>query len=219
MKKKLFMICFMVALSFSLVACNDKNETNPNETENKATENEEKGNGNGSSDEETADQTDKENENTETDQDKNTDETTQKEEFTPVEVSAGGWNVTIEDVIREKSLKNASVVLGYTDATTNEVEQNAPEGYEYYLVKMFISKGDSTETIKWTNMVLTDAEGNVYNRTEDTFLSDLGMTRMPGTDLNFGSSNGWVAYEVKEGATGLTLKYEFQDETLEHKFE
>lgn len=140
------------------------------------------------------------------------------DEFEPVTLSVSGWDVTIQNAIRNDTMNNVSVVLGYTDATTNEFEVKAPEGYDYYLIKMTITKKDSKENIEWDRMTLTDSEGNVYKRTEDTFISDLGMKRLPGTTLNFGSNEGWIAFEVKKEATGFTLSYDFADEDLTYSF-
>ena len=61
-------------------------------------------------------------------------------------------------------------------------------------------------------MKVTDADGYEYERMEDEFLSDLGMMRMPGNTLNFGTSEGWMIYEVNEDAEGLTLNYSFNEE-------
>ncbi len=134
--------------------------------------------------------------------------------FVPVDVSAGGWNIIIQDVIIDDTLENVDVVLGYTDTTTNKFVQKATSGYEYVLIKMNISKHDSKETIIWEKFTLTDDQANVYKRIDDNFINDLGIVRMTGTDLNFGTNEGWIAFEVKEGVKSLTLKYDFKNETL-----
>ena len=139
-------------------------------------------------------------------------------EFEPATNNVSGWEITIENVMRDARMSNVSVVLGYTDATTNEFETVATEGYEYFLIKMKISKKDSKENIEWDKMTLTDSEGNVYKRTDDIFISDLGMKRIPGTALNFGSNEGWIAFEVKEEAKKLTLGYDFAEADLSYTF-
>ena len=140
-------------------------------------------------------------------------------EFEPETITVSGWEITIQNVMRDAKMSNVSVVLGYTDASTNEFEVTAPEGYEYFLIKMTVTKKDSRENIEWDRMTLTDSEGNVYKRTDDIFISDLGMKRLPGTTLNFGSYEGWIAFEVKKEARGLTLIYDFADEDLTYIFE
>ena len=139
-------------------------------------------------------------------------------EFEETTLSVNGWEITIQNVIRDDTMSNVSVVLGYTDATTNEYEVKAQEGHDYFLVKMKLSKKESKENIEWDKMTLTDSEGNVYKRIDDIFISDLGMKRIPGTTLNFGSNEGWIAFEVKKEAKNLTLRYDFADEDLTYSF-
>ena len=198
MKKKLIFLLLLESVIFSLTACGgevDEEDDNDMEYNEVITE--------------------------ETDEDQTEDSQTdegQEEVSEKVDLSREGWEISIEDVIRQASLENISVQLGYTDAATSEVVQTATEGHEYFMIKMIINKDGSKETIQWSNMILTDDEGNTYKRIDDTFLADLDMLRMPGTDLNFGSHEGWFAYEVKEGASNLTLNYEFENESLEYTF-
>ncbi len=130
-------------------------------------------------------------------------------------VSAGGWEFTVEDAMSNKSLENVSVSLGYTGVETNDFVQEAEEGKEYCLVKMQIDKKEATENIKWESMVLKDGDGNEYHRIDDDFLTELGMARMSGSDLNFGENGGWIAFEINEGAKNLTLSYPFESETYQ----
>lgn len=143
----------------------------------------------------------------------------EQEEFQPVDVSADGWNIIIEGSMRDSSMKNAAVVLGYTAVTTNEFVQEAPDGKEYFLIKMKISKDESDASIQWDKLALTDGDGNTYNRIDDIFIEDLGMKRLPGTDLNFGSHEGWLAFEVDEAAEGLTMHYDFPNGSINYTFE
>lgn len=130
---------------------------------------------------------------------------------------AGGWSIKAEDYRIDTSMENVSVVLGYTDVGETSFKQEAADGYELCLVKMAFEKLDSDEEISWDKFVLSDAEGNKYKRMDDTFISDLGMNRMPGTALNFGSYEGWIAFEIKEGAKDLALHYEFANDTYEYQ--
>jgi len=146
------------------------------------------------------------------------DDSQQTEDFSEVELTAGGWSIILENTMRDASMSNAAVVLGYTDTTTNEFVQEAPEGKEYFLVKMKITKNDSSEYIQWDKLTLKDSDNNVYTRADDIFIEDLGMKRMPGTDLNFGSNEGWIAFEINKGAEELQLQYQFDNENLEYTF-
>ena len=128
------------------------------------------------------------------------------------QVSVSGWNITVADVQKNTSLENVSVELGYTGVEKSNYQKDAESGKTFCLVKMLIEKDGSKETIDWSNLKLTDGEGNEYTRIEDDFLADLGMIRMTGNTLNFGKNEGWIAFEINENADGLELSYPFEEE-------
>ena len=127
-------------------------------------------------------------------------------------IPAAGWNITVEDVEINTSLENVSVSLGYTGVETSDYKKEADAGKSFCLIKMKIEKDGSKENFDWANLKLKDSEGNEYTRMEDDFISELGMTRMAGTALNFGSNEGWIAFEIGDGAEGLELNYAFEAE-------
>ena len=184
--KKLFLIAGLISVSM-LTGCGN------------ATEKEDDTKAETSADESTAESTE-------------AAETEDAKTFDANTVSVADWNFTVEDVQKSKSLENVSVELGYTDVETNSFKKEASDGKTFCMIKMKIEKDGSTESIDWANMKVTDADGNEYERMEDEFLSDLGMMRMPGNTLNFGTSEGWMIYEVNEDAEGLTLNYSFNEE-------
>ncbi|MCD8021483.1 MAG: DUF4352 domain-containing protein, partial [Lachnospiraceae bacterium] len=132
----------------------------------------------------------------------------------PVVYEVAGWQVCLEDASRTSSLSAVSVSLGYSSVETTDLEQSAAEGYEYCLLKLSFVKMDSTEAIVWEDVFLTDGNGNKYSRMEDSFITDYGMSRLPGTDLNFGSYEGWICFEIPENAENLTFTYSFAEEEL-----
>ncbi|MCD7819543.1 MAG: aryl-sulfate sulfotransferase, partial [Lachnospiraceae bacterium] len=144
------------------------------------------------------------------------EETTAEEATTEETMTceAAGWQICLEDATRAASLNTVSVTLGYASVETTDLEQTAQDGYEYCLLKLFIVKEDSTEVIEWDKMLLTDGDGNSYSRIDDSFITDYDMSRMPGTDLNFGSYEGWICYEIPQEAEDLTLTYSFEEEEL-----
>ena len=110
------------------------------------------------------------------------------------------------------SLENVSVELGYTGVETSDYKKEADAGKTFCMIKLKIEKDGSKETLDWANLKLTDSEGNEYSRMDDEFITELGMTRMAGTTLNFGSNEGWIAFEIDENAEGLELSYPFEAE-------
>lgn len=141
-------------------------------------------------------------------------ETSQSADGVILDTTVAGWHIAVEQTMTDKSLENVSVALGYTGVETTDYVKEASDGNVFYLVKLLIEKEKSTEVIDWETFTLTDGEGNVYQRLDDEFLVDLGMMRMPGTKLNFGSNEGWIAYEIKEDASDLQLNYSFAEETF-----
>ena len=131
-------------------------------------------------------------------------------------VSAAGWNITVEDVEINASLENVSVDLGYTGVETSDYKKEADAGKTFCLIKLKIEKDGSKESLDWTKLKLTDSEGNEYTRTDDEFITELGMIRMAGTTLNFGSNEGWIAFETNENADGLELSYPFEAEAYNY---
>ena len=140
------------------------------------------------------------------------DDTAAEAESTGEVVSAAGWNITVEDVEINSSLENVSVELGYTGVETSDYKKEADAGKTFCMIKLKIEKDGSKETLDWANLKLTDSEGNEYSRMDDEFITELGMTRMAGTTLNFGSNEGWIAFEINENAEGLELSYPFEAE-------
>ena len=213
--KKLLLMAGLISVSM-LAGCGNtaekeedtKTETSADETATDETTAESTETDDAETEEAETDSTDAETTDTETADEGQTESTT----FNADTVSVAGWNFTVEDVQTNKSLENVSVELGYTDVETNSFKKEASDGKTFCMIKMKIEKDGSTESIDWANMKVTDADGNEYERMKDEFLSDLGMMRMPGNTLNFGTSEGWMIYEVNEDAKGLTLNYSFNEE-------
>lgn len=130
-------------------------------------------------------------------------------------VSVAGWKITVEDVQKNTSLENVSVELGYTGVETSNYQKEAEGGKTFCLVKLLIEKDGSKETIDWDKLKLTDGNGAEYTRMSDEFLTDLGMMRMTGNTLNFGTNEGWIAFEIDENADNLELSYPFESETYQ----
>lgn len=132
--------------------------------------------------------------------------------------SIGGWKIEVEDSNQGQELSDISVVLGYTGTGTEEFSKKAADGKEFLLLKLRCEKVDGQEVIDWEKLTVTDKDGNEYKRIDDAFLTDLNMKRLPGTELNFGTNEGFIAFEVNKGAQGYTLNYPFEEGELNIQF-
>lgn len=126
-----------------------------------------------------------------------------------------GWNFSVVDVKLNTSLEDISTSVGYGgEASTNKISAKPKAGNSYLLIKILAEKKEGTEVIAWDKMLVKDSNGNTYSRMEDSFLEDYGFKRMKGTPLNFGSNEGWIAYEVPSGAIDLKLNYTSEAGTM-----
>lgn len=125
-----------------------------------------------------------------------------------------GWRITLDQASRTSSLSTVSVALGYASVETTNLATQASDGMEFCLLRLIFEKNGSSEAIQWDNLRLTDGQGNEYSRMDDDFITDYGMARLPGTDLNFGTYEGWIAFEIPQDAEDLSLVYSFESEDL-----
>lgn len=137
------------------------------------------------------------------------------EQNTPKTFDVAGWQIVYENCMVESSLENASVSLGYAEVETNNFEKKAEDGKTFCLIKLKITKNDSSEIIDWSKFKLVDSDGNEYTREEDSFITDLGMIRMTGDNLNFGENEGWICYQIPKEAKDLKIVYPFSSDKLE----
>ena len=119
-----------------------------------------------------------------------------------------GWELEVTDFSLDESLENISTTIGYDGtAQSDKVNQQASEGKQFLLIKLLAEKKEGSTVIKWDNFTVKDGAGNTAKRMDDAFLTDLGFKRMTSNDLNFGSNEGWVAFEVDKDSKDFTLEY------------
>lgn len=141
----------------------------------------------------------------------NTDKKVKEEDKVPEKkiAEASGWKMEVLNYKITTSLQDIKKDLGIKNIGKDVVLAEANTGCEYVLVKLNMEKVNSMEQIQWDKFYLIDNMGNSYTRIDDSFLSDLGVARMTGMDLNFGAKQGWVMFEIKEGYNQLRLNYKF----------
>lgn len=129
-----------------------------------------------------------------------------------------GWKISVLDSKVNDSLENISTSVGYGGGTsTSKVTKKPAEGKTFLLVKLLAEKEEGTAVINWNNLKVMDSSGKFYSRMEDNFLEDEGFKRMRGTSLNFGTNEGWIAFEVDKGDKDLYLKYSSADGSISTK--
>ena len=116
------------------------------------------------------------------------------------------WKVELISAEVSESLlaSIAAVQYGGGVVTTENLVEPAG-GHVFLLLELNIEKiGTGRAAFSWGDAHITDAGGNVYYRhPNDTFLANLNIPRIRGTDIVLGTEYGFVCFEIPVGADGL----------------
>jgi len=122
------------------------------------------------------------------------------------------WRITIETSELTTNLSSTKAVVEYGgDVNQVSYSDQPEEGYAYLLILLNIDKTrPGKEKFLWSELAVTDADGNAYSRLEDdTFLELHGLPRIKATDLSIGNNQGYVCFQLPLSIDGssLTLIY------------
>ena len=128
--------------------------------------------------------------------------TTQKSDITQSDM----WKVQLLKAETADSLTTTLAALQYGGdilETTNEITPES--GNTFLLLELDIEKtGTGRAAFSWSDAHIEDDEGNLYYRhPNDTFLTNLNIPRLKGTDIVLGHESGYVCFEIPKSATGL----------------
>lgn len=122
------------------------------------------------------------------------------------------WRITIESSELTTNLSSTKAVVEY-GGTENQVNfsDQPEEGNAYLLLLLNIDKTQpGKEKFIWSELAVTDSDGNAYSRLEDdTFLELHGLPRIKATDLSIGNNQGYVCFQIPltVDSSLLTLVY------------
>ena len=127
------------------------------------------------------------------------------------------WRVELISAETAESLTATMAAVQYGGdvlITTNDVTPGS--GYVFLLLELNIEKtGVGRASFSWNDAHVTDNDGNIYYRHEnDTFLTNLNIPRLRGTDIVFGNDYGYVCFEIREDAGGLLFVADEGDITI-----
>ena len=91
------------------------------------------------------------------------------------------------------------------DLQITEQQLEPESGYTFLLLELTIEKiGDGRSAFSWNDAHIEDSKGNIFYRMEnDTFLSNLNLPRLKGTDIVFGTETGFACFEIPIESNGL----------------
>ena len=87
--------------------------------------------------------------------------------------------------------------------TQNEVKPSS--GNIFLLLNLSVEKiGTGKASFSWSDAHILDKDGNVYYRhPNDTFLANINIPRLKGTDIVLGKESGYVCFEIPKTASDL----------------
>ena len=116
------------------------------------------------------------------------------------------WRVELLNAELAESLTATLAAVQYGGGileTTSEVTPSG--GHLFLLIELRIEKiGTGRASFSWGDAHIEDSTGNTYYRHyNDTFLANLNIPRLRGTDIVLGNESGYACFEIPRTAEGL----------------
>ena len=116
------------------------------------------------------------------------------------------WQVELIEAELSDSLTTTIAAIQYSVDILETTSEIKPEsGNAFLLLYLSIEKiGTGKSSFSWSDAHILDSDGNMYYRhPNDTFLANLNIPRLKGTDITFGAESGYACFEIPQGAEGL----------------
>jgi len=130
------------------------------------------------------------------------------------------WCVELHGCELADSLTATSAAVQYNGGILETQNEILPEsGNTFLLLHLTVEKtGEGKASFSWEDAYVADSSGGRYHRhPNDTFLANLNIPRLKGTDIVLGKETGFVCYEIPKGAGGLRFVADGGNITLEVK--
>jgi len=116
------------------------------------------------------------------------------------------WRVELHSAELADNLTATLSAMQYGGGVINSTKEIEPgEGNTFLLLELTVEKiGTGRAAFSWADAHIEDSGGNAYYRhPNDTFLANLNLPRLRGTDIVLGKETGFACFEVSKGAEGL----------------
>ena len=137
-----------------------------------------------------------------------TQATEQNNSTNTVQTESDMWSVEILSSETTESLTTTIAAIQYNGDLQETENQIYPQsGNEFLLLNLTIEKiGTGKAAFSWSDAHIEDNNGNLFYRMEnDTFLANLNIPRLKGTDIVLGTETGFVCFEIPKGSSGLSF--------------
>jgi hypothetical protein len=116
------------------------------------------------------------------------------------------WRVEVHSVETTENLTTTIAAVQYGGGILETTSEVVPEGGNMFLLlELTIEKvGTGRAAFSWNDAHILDGDDNIYHRhPNDTFLSNLNIPRIKGTDIVLGKEYGFVCFEIPKSSTDL----------------
>ena len=116
------------------------------------------------------------------------------------------WRVELHSAELADSLTATLAAVQYGGDILETTSEFTPAtGNTFLLLELTVEKtGTGKASFSWGDARIRDSSGNEYYRhPNDTFLANLNIPRLKGTDIVFGNEYGYVCFEIPKDAAGL----------------
>ena len=119
------------------------------------------------------------------------------------------WTVELSRAEMTDTLTATLAAIQYGGDILETVSEIVPgAGNSFLLLELTIEKtGVGRASFSWGEAHITDKDGNIYYRhPNDTFLTNLGIPRLKGTDIVLGKESGYICFEIPKDASDLRFR-------------
>ena len=138
----------------------------------------------------------------------------------PDTTQSGMWRVSLLSSEFADSLTATLAAIQYGGDILETTQEVTPSGGNtFLLLELEVEKvGTGRAAFSWGDAHIEDEGGNAYFRhPNDTFLSNLNIPRLRGTEIVLGLEYGYACFEVPKGASGLRFIADEGQITIEIK--
>jgi hypothetical protein len=128
----------------------------------------------------------------------------------------GDWEITIIEAELSDDLSTTKSAVQYGgDSVSYDLNIKPTEGYHFLIIEMIIEKIEmGVSSFEWNKLYILDESGIRYQRLQnDMFLKNFNFPRIPSTNINFGSVEGFIAIEIPNSVLEQKLYLVYDNET------
>lgn len=119
------------------------------------------------------------------------------------------WDIHITNIQTKEFLETQETVTLYSGDTQDvNYTKKLKEGYEYLLLSLYVNKMEPDDSVFFSSEVHLIQSGTIISQSDNSFLGNHSLTSFTKNENLFGTSEGYLLFEVPAGTNldGLSLE-------------